>query len=74
MYVKWFGTVMFYYVILVNVMNVTFCHFSNFPRFRPPYVLTLAEDGTQMKDAGIRRITLLGTLQEGNRGSAGQGK
>ncbi|CAI9617247.1 unnamed protein product [Staurois parvus] len=25
MYVKWFDTVMFYYVILVNV---TFCHFQ----------------------------------------------
>ncbi|CAI9591788.1 unnamed protein product [Staurois parvus] len=28
MYVKWFGTVMFYYVILVYLVNVTFCHFS----------------------------------------------
>ncbi|CAI9536248.1 unnamed protein product [Staurois parvus] len=28
MYVKWFDTVMFYYVILVNV---TFCHFQIFP-------------------------------------------
>ncbi|CAI9581856.1 unnamed protein product [Staurois parvus] len=27
-----------------------------------------------MTDAGIRRITLLGTMQEGHRGSAGQGK
>ncbi|CAI9612209.1 unnamed protein product, partial [Staurois parvus] len=27
-----------------------------------------------MTHAGIRRITLLGTLQEGHRGSAGQGK
>ncbi|CAI9602823.1 unnamed protein product, partial [Staurois parvus] len=27
-----------------------------------------------MTDAGIRRITLPGTLQEGYRGSAGQGK
>ncbi|CAI9555191.1 unnamed protein product, partial [Staurois parvus] len=27
-----------------------------------------------MTDAGIRRITLPGTLQEGHRGSAGQGK
>ncbi|CAI9542152.1 unnamed protein product [Staurois parvus] len=28
MYVKWFDTVMFYYVILVNLVNVTFCHFQ----------------------------------------------
>ncbi|CAI9545164.1 unnamed protein product, partial [Staurois parvus] len=27
-----------------------------------------------MTDAGIRRRTLLGTLQEGHRGSTGQGK
>ncbi|CAI9585074.1 unnamed protein product [Staurois parvus] len=27
MYVKWFDTVMFYYVILVNLVNVTFCYF-----------------------------------------------
>ncbi|CAI9565550.1 unnamed protein product [Staurois parvus] len=26
MYVKWFDTVMFYYVILVMLVNVTFCH------------------------------------------------
>ncbi|CAI9544026.1 unnamed protein product [Staurois parvus] len=28
MYVKWFDTVMFYYVILVIFVNVTFCHFQ----------------------------------------------
>ncbi|CAI9616877.1 unnamed protein product [Staurois parvus] len=28
MYVKWFGTVMFYDVILVVFVNVTFCHFQ----------------------------------------------
>ncbi|CAI9618766.1 unnamed protein product [Staurois parvus] len=71
MYVKWFDTVMFYYVILVNV---TFCHFQISRQFRPQYVWTLAGDGTQMTDAGIHRITLPGTLQEGHRGSAGQGK
>ncbi|CAI9572144.1 unnamed protein product [Staurois parvus] len=32
MYVKWFDTVMFYYVILVNV---TFCHFQISRRFVP---------------------------------------
>ncbi|CAI9612300.1 unnamed protein product, partial [Staurois parvus] len=26
MYVKWFDSVMFYYAILVNLVNVTFCH------------------------------------------------
>ncbi|CAI9609995.1 unnamed protein product [Staurois parvus] len=71
MYVKCFDTVMFYYVILVNV---TFCHFQISRRFRPPYVPTLAGDGTQMTDASIRWITLPGTLQEGHRGSAVQGK
>ncbi|CAI9557493.1 unnamed protein product [Staurois parvus] len=70
MYVKWFDTVMFYYVILVNV---TFCHFQ-IPAVPSPYVPTLAGDGTQKTDAGIRQITLLKTLQEGHRGSAGQGK
>ncbi|CAI9568392.1 unnamed protein product [Staurois parvus] len=48
--------------------------FSNFPPFRPLYVPTLAGDGTQMTNAGIRWSTLQGTLQEGHRGSAGQGK
>ncbi|CAI9584447.1 unnamed protein product [Staurois parvus] len=28
MYVKWFDTAMFYYVVLVILMNVTFCHFK----------------------------------------------
>ncbi|CAI9560974.1 unnamed protein product [Staurois parvus] len=74
MYVKWFNTVMFYYVILVILVNVTFCHFQISHQFRPLYVLTVAGDGTQMTDAGIRRNTLPGTLQEGHRGSAGQGK
>ncbi|CAI9543835.1 unnamed protein product, partial [Staurois parvus] len=40
MYVKWFDTVMFYYVILVNLVNVTFCHFQIFRQFRPPYIPT----------------------------------
>ncbi|CAI9586861.1 unnamed protein product [Staurois parvus] len=65
---------MFCYVILVILVNVTFLSFSNFPPFRPLYVPTLAGDGTQMTDAGIRQITLPGTLQEGHRRSAGQGK
>ncbi|CAI9545514.1 unnamed protein product [Staurois parvus] len=28
MYVKWFETAMFYYVILVILVNITFCHFQ----------------------------------------------
>ncbi|CAI9550559.1 unnamed protein product [Staurois parvus] len=74
MYVKCFDTGMFYYVIAVILVNVTFCHFQISRQFHLPYVPTLAGDGTQMTDAGIRRRTLLGTLQEGHRGSAGQGK
>ncbi|CAI9618432.1 unnamed protein product [Staurois parvus] len=70
MYVKCFDTVMFYYVILVILVNVTFCHFQISCRSVPLYVPTLTEHGTQMTDAGIRRITLPGTLQEGHRGSA----
>ncbi|CAI9566062.1 unnamed protein product [Staurois parvus] len=40
MYVKWFDTVMLYYVILVNLVNVTFCHFQISHQFCPPYVPT----------------------------------
>ncbi|CAI9597729.1 unnamed protein product [Staurois parvus] len=74
MYVKWFDTVMFYYVILVYLVNVTFCHFQISRLFHPPYVPTLAGDGTQMTDAGIHRKTLPGTLQEGHCRSEGKGK
>ncbi|CAI9599634.1 unnamed protein product [Staurois parvus] len=73
MYVKWFDTVMFYYVILVILVNVTFWHFQISHR-SVPVCPDVAGDRTQMTDAGIRRITLLGTLQEEHRGSAGQGK
>ncbi|CAI9587397.1 unnamed protein product, partial [Staurois parvus] len=64
---------MFYYVILVNLVNVTFCHFQ-ISRHSIPYVPMLAGNGTQKTDAGIRQRTLQGTLQEGHCGSAGQGK
>ncbi|CAI9559984.1 unnamed protein product [Staurois parvus] len=74
MYVKCFDTVMFYYVILVYLVNVTFCHFQISRQFRPLYVPTLAGDRTQMTDAGSRQRTLPATLQEGHRRSAGQGK
>ncbi|CAI9541342.1 unnamed protein product, partial [Staurois parvus] len=36
MYVKWFDTGMLYYVILVYLVNVTFCHFQISRQFRPP--------------------------------------
>ncbi|CAI9591562.1 unnamed protein product, partial [Staurois parvus] len=73
MYVKWFDTVMFYYVILVYLVNVTLCHFQ-ISRRSVPVRPDVAGDGTQKIDAGIRRRTLQGILQEGHRGSAGQGK
>ncbi|CAI9551099.1 unnamed protein product [Staurois parvus] len=74
MYVKWFDTVMLYYVILVILVNVTLFVIFKFPAVPSPYVPTLTGDATQMTDVGIRRITLPGTLQEGHRGSAAQGK
>ncbi|CAI9540772.1 unnamed protein product [Staurois parvus] len=45
-----------------------------FPPFRPPYVPTLAGDGTQMTDAGIPPDYVAGDTAGGHRGSAGQGK
>ncbi|CAI9559656.1 unnamed protein product, partial [Staurois parvus] len=73
MYVKWFDTVIFYYVILVNLVNVTFCHFQ-ISRCSVPVHPNVAGDGTQKTDESIRWRTLQGTLQEGHCGSAGQGK
>ncbi|CAI9544535.1 unnamed protein product, partial [Staurois parvus] len=73
MYVKWLDTVMLFYVILVYLVNVTFCHFQISCRSSPVRP-DVAGDRTQKTDAGIRRRTLQGTLQEGHRGSAGQGK
>ncbi|CAI9532152.1 unnamed protein product, partial [Staurois parvus] len=73
MYVKWFDTVMFYYVILGNLVNGTFCHFQ-ISRRSVPIHPDIAGDGTQKTDAGICQRTLQGTLQEGHGGSAGQGK
>ncbi|CAI9591679.1 unnamed protein product, partial [Staurois parvus] len=73
MYVKWFDTGMLYYVILVYLVNVTFCHFQISRRsvlVRPD----VAGNGTRKTDADIFRRTLQGTLQGGHRGSAGQGK
>ncbi|CAI9565731.1 unnamed protein product, partial [Staurois parvus] len=64
---------MLYYVILVYLVNVTFCHFQ-ISRHSVPVRPDVAGDGTQKTDAGIRWRTLQGTLQEGHRGSAGQGK
>ncbi|CAI9571677.1 unnamed protein product, partial [Staurois parvus] len=45
-----------------------------FPASSVPIRPDVAGDRTRMTDAGIRRRTLQGTLQEGHRGSAGQGK
>ncbi|CAI9570063.1 unnamed protein product [Staurois parvus] len=51
MYVKWFDTVMFYYVILVNLVNITFKIFK-FPtssvRVRPD----VTGNRTRKTDAG----------------------
>ncbi|CAI9585174.1 unnamed protein product [Staurois parvus] len=45
-----------------------------FPASSVPVCPDVAVDGTEKTDAGIRQRTLQGTLQEGHRGSAGQGK
>ncbi|CAI9592120.1 unnamed protein product, partial [Staurois parvus] len=45
-----------------------------FPAIPPPICPDVAGDGTQKTDAGIRRRTLQGRLEEGHRGSTGQGK
>ncbi|CAI9561621.1 unnamed protein product, partial [Staurois parvus] len=59
---------------LVILVNVTFCHFQISHRSVPHTSLRSQGMEPQMTDAGIRQITLPGTLQEGHRGSAGQGK
>ncbi|CAI9622276.1 unnamed protein product [Staurois parvus] len=64
---------MLYYVILVILVNVTFYHFQ-ISRRSVPVRPDVAGNGTQMTDAGMRWITLPGTLQRGHRWSAGQGK
>ncbi|CAI9604771.1 unnamed protein product [Staurois parvus] len=70
MYVKWFGTVMFYYVILVNVI---FCHFQISHRSVP-----VRPDARRERNPDDRcwhpSDYIAGTLQEGHRGSTGQGK
>ncbi|CAI9543748.1 unnamed protein product, partial [Staurois parvus] len=70
---------MFWYsnVLLCDFSVFRECHFlscSNFPPVPSPVRPDVAGDGTQMTEAGIRRRTLPRTLQEGHRGSAGQGK
>ncbi|CAI9591525.1 unnamed protein product, partial [Staurois parvus] len=70
MYVKWFDTVMFYYVILVNVT----LKFLKFPSSCIPVCPDVAGNGTRKTDASIGRRTLPGTLQWGHHRSAGQGK
>ncbi|CAI9600648.1 unnamed protein product [Staurois parvus] len=49
-------------------------HIFKFPAVPSPVCPDVAGNGTQKTDAGIGRRTLPGTLQEGHRGSAGQGK
>ncbi|CAI9622370.1 unnamed protein product [Staurois parvus] len=73
MYVKWFDTVMFYYVILVYFVNVTFSHFL-ISRHSVPVRPDVTGNGTQKTDASISRRTFPGTLQRGHHGSAGQDK
>ncbi|CAI9543284.1 unnamed protein product [Staurois parvus] len=48
MYVKWFDTVMLYYVILVYLVNVTFCYFQISRQFRPLPSLQGTEPRRQM--------------------------
>ncbi|CAI9573464.1 unnamed protein product, partial [Staurois parvus] len=63
-------------VLLCNFSDFSECHFlsfSNFPR-SVPRTSRRRRNGAQITDAGIRRITLPGTLQEGHHGSARQGK
>ncbi|CAI9542489.1 unnamed protein product [Staurois parvus] len=57
MYVKWFDTVMFYYVILVNLVNVT-STILKFPASSVPVRPDIAGNGTRKTDAGIDRRTL----------------
>ncbi|CAI9555790.1 unnamed protein product, partial [Staurois parvus] len=45
-----------------------------FPASSVPVRPDFTKNGTWKTDASIRRQTLPGTLQEGHRGSAGQGK
>ncbi|CAI9622221.1 unnamed protein product [Staurois parvus] len=63
MYVKWFDTVMFYYVILVYLANVTFCHFQ-MSRCSVPVRPDVAGDGTQKTDGHCPLGTLQGTSRE----------
>ncbi|CAI9591066.1 unnamed protein product, partial [Staurois parvus] len=50
MYVKWFDTVMFYYVILVYLVNFTICHFQ-ISRRSVPVRPDVAGNGTWKTDA-----------------------
>ncbi|CAI9561317.1 unnamed protein product [Staurois parvus] len=60
MYVKCFDTVMFYYVILVNVTFTTF----KFPAVPSPVRPDVAGNRTRKTDAGIHRRTLPGTSRK----------
>ncbi|CAI9617822.1 unnamed protein product [Staurois parvus] len=64
MYVKWFDTGMFYCMILVNLVNVTFCNFQ-ISCLSVPYILTSqgTEPRRQMPE-DIARDTARGTSRE----------
>ncbi|CAI9584905.1 unnamed protein product, partial [Staurois parvus] len=58
MYVKWFDTVMFYYVIFLKYLN--------FLPVLALYVLTLAGTGNWKMDAGIGREEMAGDTAGGH--------
>ncbi|CAI9615062.1 unnamed protein product [Staurois parvus] len=68
MYVKWFDTGMFYYVILVYLVNVTFCHFQIFRRSVPVRPDTRRgrnpDDRCQHRPEDITGYTAGGTSRE----------
>ncbi|CAI9615212.1 unnamed protein product, partial [Staurois parvus] len=70
MYVKWFDTVMFYYVILVNF---TFCHFQISRQFRP--CMSRRHRGRNPEDRCRHPLEdITGDTARGHRGSAGHVK
>ncbi|CAI9585945.1 unnamed protein product [Staurois parvus] len=70
MYVKWFDTGMFYYVILVYLVNVTFCHFQISRQFHPPYVPTSQGTEPRRQMPASAGGHCRGHCRGGHRGSA----
>ncbi|CAI9565094.1 unnamed protein product [Staurois parvus] len=68
MYLKWFDTVMLYYVILVILVNVTFCHFQisrrSVPRMSRRRRGRNPEDGCRHPSEDITGDTAGGTSRE----------